>query len=265
MSHSIKLTAFLIANQLEVKGIKAFLGIKASAETSSELFYTFSESKYQYYFNFGVLVFSGFTEEEMQYAIKTVHSYQRAPLSNILRDDFQLVISPGTETAFDFDKVSVGRVDDKVIRIAMFNLAQSVAIDYHHLIAENLLAEVKGFSTQLEQTGRLKISRKKMMRFLGRALNTQNDIAENIYIFDAPDQVWEDEYLDKLHQGLIKHFDLRMRFSELEYTLRIIDDNLTVFREIYNQRESSRLEWIIIILILFEVFDLIISKLLHLF
>jgi uncharacterized Rmd1/YagE family protein len=265
MSDSIKLTAFLIANQLDVKGIKSFLDIKASAETSSELFYKFSESKYQYYFNFGVVVFAGFTEEEMRYAIKTVSPYQRAPLTNVLRDDFEIELSSGKETSFDFDKAIVGRVDNQVIRIAMFNLAQSVAIDYHHLVAENLLTEVKGFSGQLEHTGTLKIGRKKMLQFLGRALNTQNDIAENIYIFDAPDQVWDDEYLDKLHKGLNKHFDLRLRFSELEYTLRIIEDNLTVFREISNHRESSRLEWIIIILILFEVFDLIISKILHLF
>ena len=101
-----------------------------------------------------------------------------------------------------------------------------------------------------------------MLKFIGKALNTQNDIADNIYIFDAPDLVWDDEYLNKLHVGLMKHFDLRVRFSEIEYTLRIIEDNLSVFREITNQRESSTLEWIIIALILVEVFDLIISKLL---
>ena len=98
------------------------------------------------------------------------------------------------------------------------------------------------------------------MRFIGKALNTQNEIAENIYVFDAPELVWDDEYLDKLHQGLMKHFDLRVRFSEVEYMLGIIDDNLSVFREIIHQRESSLLEMIIIILILVEVFDLIITK-----
>ena len=101
-----------------------------------------------------------------------------------------------------------------------------------------------------------------MMRFLGKALNTQNEIAENIYIFDAPDQVWDDEFLDKLHQGLMKHFDLRVRFSEIEYTLKIINDNLSIFREIINQRESSLLELIIIVLILVEIVDLFITKLL---
>lgn len=142
----------------------------------------------------------------------------------------------------------------------MFNIAQSVALDRYHEITENLLTEIRGFTNYLETTGKLKISRKNMLKFIGKALNTQNDIADNIYIFDAPELVWDDEFLDKLHQGLMKHFDLRVRFSEIEYTLRIIEDNLSVFREISHQRESNILEGIIILLILVEVFDLFISR-----
>ncbi|MBL0740298.1 RMD1 family protein [Chryseolinea lacunae] len=264
MPQTVKLSAFLVANQFDIKAIKTFFDIKPLADSSSELFYVFDEKKFQYYFNFGVVVFAGYTEDEMKWAIKTVQPFQRNEVTPWLRDDHIVHATEGSELRFDFDELILEKIDDKVIRITMFNLAQSVALDHYHAITENLLTEAKVFTNQLEQTGKLKISRKNMMRFLGRALNTQNDIAENIYIFDAPDQVWDDAYLDKLHQGLIKHFDLRVRFSEIEYTLRIIEDNLSVFREIINQRESNLLEWIIIILILVEVFDLLITKLLRL-
>lgn len=262
MPQNVKLSAFLVANQFDIKGIKAFLDIKPLADTSSELFYEFAGQKYQYFFNFGVVVFSGYTEDEMKWAIKTVQSFQRDPSNNWMRDDHEINVQENSGIVFEFDELTVDKVDAKVIRITMFNLAQSVALDHYHGVTENLLTEVKGFADQLERTGKLKISRKNMMRFLGRALNTQNDIAENIYIFDAPDLVWDDEYLDKLHQGLMKHFDLRVRFSEVEYTLRIIEDNLSVFREIIHQRESNILEYIIIILILVEVFDLLLTKIL---
>lgn len=263
MSQTIKLSAFLVANQLDIKGIKAFLDIKPLADSSSELFYNFSSSKFQYFFNFGVIVFAGYAEEEMKWSIKAIQAYQKNPVTNWLRDDHEISVQVGSEVAFEFDEVVVARLDDKVIRITMFNLAQSVALDHYHGVTEILLTEVKGFANQLESTGKLKISRNNMMRFLGRALNTQNDIAENIYIFDSPELVWDDEYLDKLHKGLIKHFDLRVRFNEVEYTLRIIEDNLTVFREIIHQRESNLLEWIIIILILVEVVDLFLTKVLN--
>jgi required for meiotic nuclear division protein 1 len=61
----------------------------------------------------------------------------------------------------------------------------------------------------------------------------------------------------------MKYFDLRVRYNEVEYTLRTIEDNLSVFREIIHQRESTILEFIIIVLILVEVFDLIITKILN--
>jgi required for meiotic nuclear division protein 1 len=264
MPQTVKLSAFLVANQLDIKGIKAFLDIKPLADSSSELFYSFSGGKYQYYFNYGVIVFAGYSEDEMKWAAKAVYAFQKSPATNWLRDDHEVRQEEGKEVTFDFDELILGRLDEKVIRIAMFNLAQSVALDYYHGVSENLLTAVKGFANQLELTGKLKISRNSMMRFIGKALNTQNEIAENIYIFDAPELVWDDEYLDKLQQGLMKHFDLRVRFSEVEYTLRIIEDNLSVFRSIIHQRESNLLEYIIIILILVEVFDLIITKILGL-
>lgn len=264
MAQRVKVTAFLIASQLDIKGIKAFLDIKPLADSSSELFYSFSGAKYQYYFNYGVVVFAGYTEDEMKWAAKAITAYQKNPVTTWLRDDHEIRLEEGSAMIFDFDEVILDRLDQKVIRIAMFNVAQSVALDYYHDVSDNLLNEVKGFANQLELTGKLKISRKNMMRFIGKALNTQNEIAENIYIFDAPDLVWDDEYLDKLQQGLMKYFDLRVRFNEVEYTLRIIEDNLSVFREIIHQRESNFLEMVIILLILVEVFDLLITKILAL-
>lgn len=261
MAQTVKLSAFLVANQLDIKGIKSFLDIKPLADTSSELYYGFSGGKYQYYCNYGVVVFSGHSDEEMKWAIKAVSSFQRNPIPVWLKDEFVIRVDEGKETDFEFNEMVLNRLGDKVMRIIMLNLGQSVALDQYHGISENLLTEVKLFANQLELTGRLKISRNNMMRFIGRALNTQNDIAENVYIFDAPDLVWDDEYLDKLHNGLMKHFDLRVRFSEIEYTLRIIEDNLSVFREIIFQRESRMLEYIIILLILVEVFDLFINPL----
>lgn len=264
MAEIVKLHAFLLSNQIDLKGIKSQFDKKPLADSSSELFYA-SGGKYEYFSNYGVIVFSGYRDEEMKQMIKaiTTHLKDPDPEAAWLRDEFQIRVDPGKESAFDFAEAVVGKMDEMVIRVAMLNLAQSVALDHYHNISENLLTQVKGFANQLERTGKLKISRNNMHRFLGKALNTQNDIAENIYIFDAPDLTWESEYLDKLHQGLIKHFDLKVRFSEIEYTLRIIENNLTVFREIIHQRESNLLEFIIILLILVEVFDLFITKLLN--
>lgn len=261
MEKTVKLSAIRVANQLDLKGIKGLFDLKAVAESSFELFYGTGSDSYQYYFNYGVVVFSGHTEEEIKQAVEKIQNQLKSP-QPWLRDDHDVQVQPGAALKFEFNQLIVDHVDDKIIRIAMFNLAQSIALDHYHAISEDLLMEVRSFTNGLESNGKLNINRKNMLKFIGRALNTQNDIADNIYIFDAPEEVWENENLDSLNKGLIKHFDLRVRISEIEYTLRIIDDNLKVFLQISNQRESNVLEWIIIVLILMELLNIFIPKLL---
>ena len=229
-------------------------------DSSYELFYGTGADRYQYYFNYGVVVFSGYTEEEIKKAVERIQNFLKNP-EPWLRDDHDIHVETGATLQFEFNHLMIDHVDDRIIRIAMFNLAQSVALDHYHAISENLLMEIRSFTNGLEINGKLSINRQNMLKFIGRALNTQNDIADNIYIFDAPEQVWENENLDSLNRGLMKHFDLRVRISEIEYTLHIIEDNLKVFLQISNQRESNVLEWIIIVLILVELLNILIPKL----
>ncbi|MCC6460461.1 MAG: RMD1 family protein, partial [Saprospiraceae bacterium] len=175
-------------------------------------------------------------------------------------DDFEITQREGEPLTFNFNSLIAPRLSDDLVRVAMLNLAQSVAMDFYAQRAQILLSEIRGFTNQMEMEGNIRISRKNMLRFIGRTLNNKNKVIENLYVFDGPDLTWEDEYLDRVHRGLSRTFELSTRFKEIEYTFKIIDDNLSVFRELFLHRESSKLEWIIIALICIEVFDLIISK-----
>lgn len=259
-SKSVGISALLVANQLDIKGIRAYFDLKPVVDSPTELMIGLGGDRYQYYFNYGVVVFSGQSEEEIKLALKSIEPFLRNPITNRIRDDHRIEIDADSTVDFEFDRILVDHLDQKVFRITMLNLAQSVALDHYNHVTEGLLDEVKGFTRELGSKGKLSMNRLSMMKFIGRALGTKNEIADNVYIFDAPDLVWDDEFLDKLHRGLQKQLDLRIRFSEIEYTLKTISENLDTFREIYNQRENSLLEWIIIALILVEVFDLFISK-----
>ena len=91
-------------------------------------------------------------------------------------------------------------------------------------------------------------------------LNVKNQIAENLYIFDAPDSTWESEQLNSLNQELQKTFDLKIRYRNIYERIEIVKENLQLFKDIMYHTESSRLEWIIIVLILVEVLDLFVLR-----
>lgn len=256
----MKITAFHIAEQLALKPLKTAYAATVLQENPSEVFYRVDEAGLFYAFDFGVVVFANMPDVDISKNLLLLQEFCINPLTEKIQDDFEIIEREGEPLTFNFDSLSVPNLTEGVIKIVMLNVAQSVAMDYYAQRAQALLGEIRGFTNQMETGGNIRISRKNMLRFIGRTLNSKNKVVENLYIFDGPETTWEDEYLDRVHRGLSRTFELPTRFKEIEYTFKIIEDNLSVFRELYLHRESSKLEWIIIILICIEVFDLILSK-----
>ena len=115
---------------------------------------------------------------------------------------------------------------------------------------------------EMEKNGKLSIRERTILKMIGKAFHTQNQIAENLYIFDAPSITWIDEFYNALHMKLASHFELSTRFKSIENTIKLAENSLQSFLEVKHHSESSRLEWIIIVLILVEVADHFIMKLL---
>ncbi|MCW3121966.1 MAG: hypothetical protein JWQ38_1458, partial [Flavipsychrobacter sp.] len=127
-------------------------------------------------------------------------------------------------------------------------------------VTNKLLIETNLQTQHLEKKGRLYISGRSLMKYIGRTLNLKSSIAENLYIFDSPPETWEDEDLNKIDIGLKRTFDLQIRFRHIQESLQIIKENFELFKDIMQYRSSYVLEIIIIILILFEVVNLVIEK-----
>jgi uncharacterized Rmd1/YagE family protein len=81
----------------------------------------------------------------------------------------------------------------------------------------------------------------------------RNRIIDNLYVLDAPDPTWENEHLDRIDRGMKKAFDIETRFKALDDQLGVVKENLELFAELLQYRESNKLEWIIIALIFIEV------------
>jgi uncharacterized Rmd1/YagE family protein len=150
--------------------------------------------------------------------------------------------------------------DIEVLRLIMLNVSQSVALDYYSEQTNLLQEETNSHTTNLERRGRLNISGANLKKYIGKVLNLKNRIAENLYIFDSPPETWEDENLNRIDQGLKRTFDLQERYRDIREGLEIVRENLELFKDLLQYRNSTFLEWIIIILVSLEVVNLLIDK-----
>jgi required for meiotic nuclear division protein 1 len=257
----MKIIAFYIAEDIALKQLKEAYAGTLLQENPSELYYRVDEAGYCYITDYGAVVFGNVSDADASKNLQFIQQYCVDPLPEKLREDFEVTARANEPLSIGFGNLVVPEITENVVKIVMLNLAYSVAMDFYTQRAQEQLVEIQQFTRQMETEGTIHISRKNMVRFIGKALNNKNRIVENLYIFDSPDLAWDDEYLDKIHRGMTRTFEIQSRFKELEYNFKVIEDNLAVFRDFFLHRESSKLEWIIIVLICIEVFDLIISKL----
>jgi uncharacterized Rmd1/YagE family protein len=256
----MKISAFYIAEGIKLKALKEAYAGSLLQETPFELYYRVDQDSYFYVFDYGAVVFANMDDTDMSKNLALLQPMCLRPLPEKIRDDFEILLRPNEPMHFGFGSLSCPHITEDVAKIVMMNVAHSVSMDFYARRVEELLAEIHVFTNQMEQEGTIHISRSNMIRFIGRMLNSKNRIIENLFIFDSPDLTWDDEYLDRIHRGMTRTFEIQSRFKELEYNFKVIEDNLAVFRDFYLHRESSKLEWIIIVLICIEVFDLLLSK-----
>jgi uncharacterized Rmd1/YagE family protein len=172
----------------------------------------------------------------------------------LLSEEYDVDLGP---LEVGYVKMKVPSFDPDLIRIIMFNVSQSVALDYCSELTDSLMEETNYHTQMLEKKGRLGIRGRSLKRYIGRTLYLKNRIAENLYIFDSPPQTWDNEELDNLHRRLKRLFDLQDRFRDVSEGIGIIKENLELFKDLLQYRNSTMLEWIVIILIAIEVLHFI--------
>ncbi|PVX47813.1 YagE family uncharacterized protein [Flavobacterium sp. 103] len=251
----IKIEAIQIAEVFNIKKIRTEYGVEAHSSSPSEIFYTLKNKKrYIYIFDYGVVVFANCTATEKNEFIDFVKNYASTIVDLELLEEYRIEIDTNTpKVIIKNDYVSVPFVDASVMKIVMLNIAQSVALDYYEALTDDLITSSKKYIQELEQHGKLSISKKNLLKYIGKVLNVKNSIVDNLYILDDPNLVWDNEELHLLNRHLKANFDINPRFKDLDYRLDIVEDNLRLFTDVLNVRESSRLEWIVIILIFLEI------------
>lgn len=255
-----KVISYQIADSINIKEFSSVFKAELYYNDPAELFYKTDEDQYVYVFKYGAVCFLNYDIFHISEFLRLITPYCKNLFENSLTDEF-IVETGGRELRVGFNKIEIPSADIEALRLVMLNVSQSVALDYYEDQTTKLLAETNQFTQMLETKGRLAISGVKLKKYIGRALLLRNRIAENIYVFDSPPETWEDERLNKIDADLKRTFDLQVRVRSIHEGLSVVKDNLELFRGLMQNRNSTILEWIIIILILVEVLNLIIEKL----
>lgn len=256
----ISTIGYHLGDRLDLKLIKNGLTFDCIYADPTELIYQTHTFCYFQIFDYGSIVFFGVDKTEQTQIINAIRQILLIDSKELMSENFDIEVIPDAEYHIFFDKVVLKEVNTDIAKIIMLNIAQSIALDYFTEQSNLLLATTRQFSSELEEQGSFSLKGKKLLQSIGKTLNLKIRIAENLYIFDTPRLSWNDEFLNKLNDDLSRELDLRIRHRSLQENLRIVKENLDIFKEITQHSHSSALEWIIIILIAVEIVNMFLEK-----
>jgi uncharacterized Rmd1/YagE family protein len=257
----LKVLSYQVSDSIDIKSLRTSFKEGIYHSDADELFYKIGEETFVYVFKYGVVCFLNYTERETYPYLEKITPFCKNLFDRKLSEEFD-VDTNSRENKFGYNKIEITNSDIETLRLIMLNVSQSVALDYYSEQTDKLQEETSYHIQNLERKGRLDISGTNLKKFIGKTLNLKNRISENLYIFDSPPETWENENLNKIDLELKRTFDLQERFRDVREGLEIVKENLELFKDLLQYKNSTFLEWIIIILVFLEVLNLLIDKIL---
>jgi uncharacterized Rmd1/YagE family protein len=175
---------------------------------------------------------------------------------------------PDLQDVVTGDYCLVQELNMKAVDVISNVMAQSVALDSYNDTVDSLLQEFEQINkavvmkdTNRNWFGNLMAPKQQNQPILDRdklfravALNNAIfiEMVSKVGIKDRIDTAWNLSQYEDISQGLIEEFDIEQRFEHIEFKLNLIQQNAKFFLEVLSNQKSNSLEWIIIVLIMFE-------------
>lgn len=245
--------AYCTASSYNLKGLlEAFKALyKASAFRDVIHFSLAPGAKDVFCFSYGAVVFWGLNEEEEQKFLLKLKDFERGPQDVYERE----VMSFSFGTTSKIEEEVIELPDHEVLsRLAISHgLAQSVRLATFENLIQKTIEKTRNIPEQLAIRGKVPLSKKEIRKKMGELFLERSSVNLHFDILDVPEFFWDHSELEPLYLLIANHLDLETRVQVLNQRLDIVHDLLEMLGNELNHQHSSKLEWIIIWLIVIEV------------
>lgn len=254
--------ALQIAESIDIGACKDHFQQTLLRSDKNELFFDFENQKYAYIFKYGIICVFNFASNEIDRLRQQLFEFTTNPklIDNSLTESLDIIID-AKSFSMNYYGIHIMYNDIQKIRLVMLNVSQSLLLDHSIGIAEQLIEETKRHTVFLEAKKRkLYTDEKKHKHYLAKVLNSKNKISKNLYLFNSPDSFSDDDIFNKLNIKLKKILNVKNKHKTISEQLNIIEENLEFFNSIMVSRNSNKLKWIIIVLMIIGVIGVLLNQ-----
>lgn len=199
-------------------------------------------------FEYGVTIFWDFEDEE--YFLKKLSSSLGVVK---IAEDYMYHISSNQPVKVELDTIYIDSSDEMKKLSISYAIEQSIMLGEFEESIKKTLEMTEHIPLELAENGRVNMSRREIAKKRGRLFITKSNIYLHFEFLDTPEFFWEYPELDIYYQSMRKYLELQPRIEILNRKMNVMQEILTILADEQNHKHSSNLEWIIILLIAFEI------------
>lgn len=241
------MTATCVSEKIRTKGME--LGQRMSYLPSGFLL---GENQWVVVFRFGVVVTIGLNDRERQEIFSELNPFMDNPIDVKASED--ILITVGSEAdSVGSEQISVTHLSREHVLVMSDIMAKSVMLDRYEALMSEVFTEIEPLARQLMKGRSQRIKSKELTHRIGATLLIQQVMVGRVEVHEKPETLWEHPELEKFYLKLEDEFEIAERNSALQKKLELITLTAETQLELINKSHSLRVEWYIVILIIFEI------------
>ncbi len=206
-----------------------------------------------FFFSYGCIIFWNFDRSEEHILLDAIKPYEISSLKIETADFSTFIIGDTTKINEEVDEI-VLESEDPLIKLSISHgLSQSVKLEIFETTIKKTIERTRHIPKELASKGKILLSRKKLTQLLGALFEERNSINLHTDILDTPEFFWRRSRYEPYYIMAAQYMDIQPRLQILNSRLGVIHDLYEVLSNELNHLHSSRLELVIIYLIVIEV------------
>jgi required for meiotic nuclear division protein 1 len=241
--------ALLLGERLDTRALE-----RENALAAAPLTIHAGEQGYGVLFRYGAVVLFNLGSREEAEFLASLAPLTTARLPAPETEEAELTVDPDSEERVDpAGTIFVTALAPERLQIVADVLAKTVVLGYYESRLAAVFERIEPLATALQHGGIGGSQAKGLLREIGGVLLTQHKMVGHVEILEKPDVLWDHPELERLYARLRNEYELRERERALNRKLELISRTVATLLELIQNKRSLRVEWYIVLLILFEI------------
>jgi uncharacterized Rmd1/YagE family protein len=204
-------------------------------------------------FRYGAVVLFDVQPLEQDEFLRQLQPRVQNPATEAEREQITVRVDPDAKEVLEGTTVLLKDTSNERLSIVADVLSKSVVLARYEATIAQTFDRIEPLAAELakERTGG-KLARE-LLAHLGSALLIEHQMVGRVQIDDTPELLWDRPDLERLFARLRDEFEILERFTALNRKLELVSRTVETALGLLQNRRSLRVEWYIVILIVFEI------------